>query len=151
MVTLADKEHILIVDDDPNMRELLRRHLGARGYNVVAPPEAGEAARVLAAQPIDLVISALPKSKGSAADFIKHLRKNYTHTEVIIVTGYAALREAVRAAKAGAAEYLIKPFTEEELCTVVQNALSKLSVRQATAAPDYPAPSAAATSARHRA
>jgi DNA-binding NtrC family response regulator len=126
MVPVTDKERILIVNADPNMLELLRRHLGAQGYEVVVTPNMSEATRVLATRPIDLVITALKMPKGSGPDLIKHIRKNFGHTEVMIVTGYAALRETVAAAKAGAAEYLVKPFTEEELLAVVQKALSKI-------------------------
>lgn len=126
----TDKKRILIVDDDPNMLELLRRHLGARGYEVVTTVDVNEATRVLTMRPIDLVITALKRSKGNRQEFIKYIRKNFSHTEVMIVTGYAAIREAVKAAQAGAAEYLIKPFTEDELFAVVQKTLSKSRVRQ---------------------
>ena len=122
-------ERILIVNDDPRMRELLQRHLCSQGYDVVTTPSVGEATRVLATRPIDLAITELKMPKASGHDLVKHIRKNFNHTEVMIVTGYAAIRETVAAAKAGAAEYLVKPFTEEELFAVVRKALGKLSVR----------------------
>jgi two-component system response regulator AtoC len=85
----------------------------------------GEATRVLAARPIDLVIinPEMPKARGH--DLVKYIRKNFNDTAVMIVTGYATIREAIAAAKAGAAEYLVKPFTEEELFAVVRKALGK--------------------------
>jgi len=130
MAPATDKERILIVNDDPRMRELLQRHLCSQGYDVVTTSSVGEATRVLVTRPIDLVITDLEMPKASGHDLVKYLRKNFLHTEVMIVTGYAAIREAIAAAQAGAAEYLVKPFTEEELFAVVQKALGKRSVRQ---------------------
>ena len=138
MAALTGKERILIVDDDPNILELLRRHLRARGYEVATTPDVGEATRVLAKISADLVIIALKMPKRNGPDLTNYVRKSFIHTEVIIVTGYATIREAVKTAKAGAAEYLIKPFTEEELFAVVQKALSKLSRRQAAEAQACP-------------
>ncbi|MGH7490851.1 MAG: response regulator [bacterium] len=110
MSSLTDKERILIVNDDPRMRELLQRHLCSQGYEVVTTSSMSEATCVLAARPIDLVITDLEMAKGSEHDLVKYLRENFNHTEVMIVTGYAAMREAVATAQAGAAEYLVKPF-----------------------------------------
>ncbi|MCG3118036.1 MAG: Response regulator MprA [bacterium] len=143
MASVSGKERILILDDDSNMLELLRRHLSARGYEVVTTAEVSEAIRVLAARPLALVITALKTSTGNRQELIKYIRKNFTQTEVMIIVGDAAIREAVKAAKAGAAEYLIKPFTEEELFAVVQKTLGKQSMRQAAEAhtsPDKPVP-----------
>ena len=122
----TNQEHIILVNDDPRMRELLQRHLCSQGYEVVTTPSVSEATHVLATKPIDLVIidPEMPKAKGH--DLVKYIRKNFNDTAVMIVTGYARIREAIAAAKAGAAEYLVKPFTEEELFAVVQKALGKL-------------------------
>lgn len=150
MIPLMNQERILIVNDDPRMRELLQRHLCSQGYDVVTTPSVGEATCILATRPIDLVITDLEMPKASGHDLVKYLRANFNHTEVMIVTGYATIREAVSAAKAGAAEYLVKPFTEEELFVVVQKALGKLSVRHAVEAQAYPGISAPETSAQNR-
>lgn len=135
MAPVTDKQRILIVDDDPNMLELLCRHLCARGYEVVTVSGMSEFIHVLAAKPVDLVITALKSFNGGGLDVITHIRKNFSRTEVVIVTGYSAIREAVSAAKAGGAEYLVKPFTEDELLDSVHSALGKLSGRQAGMAP----------------
>lgn len=137
MAPETDKECILIVDEDPNMLELLRRHLSAQGYEVVSATGVSTATQVLAARPIGLVITTLKMPEGSGPDLIRHIRRNFKHTEVMIVTGSAAIREALVAAKAGGAEYLVKPFTEEELFTAVQSAFSKLSVRPSNQARAY--------------
>ncbi len=126
-----NSDRILIVNDDPRMRELLRRHLCSQGYDVVTTPSVGEATCILATKPIDLVITDLEMPKASGHDLVKYLQENFNHTEVMIVTGYATIREATKAAKAAAAEYLIKPFTDEELFAVVQRGFRKRNVRQA--------------------
>lgn len=128
MAPATDKECILLVDDDPNMLELLRRHLCAQGFDVVSASGVSKAIQTLALRPIDLVITVLKMPVRSGHDLIEHIRRNFMRTEVIIVTGSAGIQETVTAAKAGGAEYLVKPFTEEELIASVQKALGKLRV-----------------------
>lgn len=137
MAPVTDKECLLIVDEDPNMLELLRRHLSVKGYDVVSATGVSKATQILAARPIDLVITVLMMPEGSGHDLIRHIRRNFKLTEVLIVTSSAAIRETVRAAKAGGAEYLVKPFTEDELFAAVQRALSKLRARQPGQAHTY--------------
>lgn len=145
MAPATDKECILLVDDDPNMLELLRRHLCAQGYDVVSA-SAGKAIQTLAMRPIDLVITVLKMPVKSGHDLIEHIRRNFTRTEVIIVTGSAGIQETVTAAKAGGAEYLVKPFTEEELIASVQKALGKLRVCPSGTTNLYPEKAALETS-----
>jgi len=142
MTSLSNKKTLLVVNDDPNTLELLQRHLASQEYETLVAKDMVEAIRILETTPVDLVIIDLNILKADGHDLIKRLRENFLHTEVMIVTGYAAIREAVAAAKAGAAEYLVKPFTEEELFAVVQKALGKLSVRQAVKVQAYPSMSA---------
>jgi len=120
-----NRERVLIVNDDPSMLELLQRNLCSRGYAVVTSSNVNEAVRILAKRAIDLVITDLILAKAQKQDLIAHIQQNYHHAKVIIVTGYATIREATGAAKAGAGECLIKPFTDEELFTVVQRVCHK--------------------------
>jgi FixJ family two-component response regulator len=69
--------------------------------------------------------------KRSGLDLVKYVRENMKNTEVMIVTGYATIKGAIAAAKTGALEYLIKPFTEAELLAVVQRAFDNMQNRRA--------------------
>jgi len=68
--------------------------------------------------------------RASGLDLVRHIRENFANTEVIIITGYATFQGAVDAVKIGAEDYLPKPFTNEELYSAVEKALSKLSKRK---------------------
>jgi DNA-binding NtrC family response regulator len=131
MVSLTDKKPLLVVDDDPNMLELLQRHLTSQGYKVLAAKGVVEAIRLLGTTPIDLVITDMKMPKSSGLDLVKYVRENMKNTGVMIVTGYATIKGAIAAAETGALEYLIKPFTEEELLAVVQRAFDKMQNRSA--------------------
>jgi DNA-binding NtrC family response regulator len=65
---------------------------------------------------------------------LRHVRENFKDTEVMMITGYPTVGGAVGAVKAGAAEYLAKPFTDEELLNSVQNTLEKLRMRRTSQA-----------------
>jgi len=84
-----------------------------------------DAIKILKNTPIDIVITDYKMPKVSGLDLIRHIRENYYETEVIMITGYASIKDAVEAVKMGAAEYLAKPFTDEELFTAVERVVKK--------------------------
>ncbi len=122
------KAKILVVDDAPDTLEVIERHLSAAGYSVITVPGVTEAVRALEATGIDLVITDQRMPKASGMQLIKHVRQNYRNTEVIMLTGYASVPNAVEAMQSGAYEYLSKPFTEQELLSAVSRAMDKLAL-----------------------
>jgi two-component system response regulator HydG len=131
MEPTAEKERILVVDDAQYTLELLQRNLLSMGYVVFAAPGVPDAIRVLEETPIDLVVTDLKMPRVGGLDLVRHVRENYKHTEVMVITGYASVEGAVEAVKTGAEEYLAKPFTDEELFFAVRRALKKLDMRRA--------------------
>jgi DNA-binding NtrC family response regulator len=129
MRNTPEKERILIVDDSPATLEMLERNLTAEGYEVLAAPGVAEAIKILDDTPADLVITDLKMPRISGMDLIRYVRENLRNTEVMMITGYATVAGAVDAIKAGAEEYLTKPFTDEELFAAVRRALEKLRLR----------------------
>ncbi|MFC1482407.1 sigma-54-dependent transcriptional regulator, partial [Myxococcota bacterium] len=75
----------------------------------------------------------MPKVDG--LDLVRHVRENHRDTEVMMITGFATVEGAVDAVKAGADEYLAKPFTADELTTAVRRTLDKLRMRRRAHAP----------------
>ncbi len=127
---MPKKERILIVDDSANTLEVIKRNLIYEGYEVFIAPDVRGALKVLEAIPVDLVITDLHMPKVSGMDLIKYVRENIEDTEVIMITGYASIENAVEAVKNGAEEYLAKPFREKDLLSAVRRALDKLKVRR---------------------
>jgi DNA-binding NtrC family response regulator len=126
----AEKERILVVDDDPGMLEVLQRNLSAAGYRVFTAAGVADALEILNSTPVDLVITDYKMPRVSGLDLIRHVRENLRDTEVVMITGYATIEGAVQAVKTGAEEYLSKPFTDQELLAAVERSLEKLRVRR---------------------
>ena len=127
----AQTSSILVVDDSESTREVLRRNLEAAGFHVRIAVGVPHALDQLDLAPFDLVITDLRMPEVSGLELVRHVRENLPDTEVIMVTGYASVEGAVEAIKTGAEEYLSKPFTDNELLTAVDKALSKLMQRRA--------------------
>jgi len=120
-----------VVDDAPDTLELLQRNLESQGYQVFTAPDANEAIKILETTAMDLVITDLKMPGASGIDLIRHIRENFKNIEVMMITGYPTIESAVKAVKAGAEEYLTKPFTDTELLSAVQQVLEKLRVHRA--------------------
>jgi len=120
-----ETERILVVDDSPHTREVLKRNLSAQGYRVFSAPDATEAIAMLESTPVHLVITDLKMPKVSGLDLVRHVRENFKGTGVMMMTGYPSIHGAVEAMKTGADEFLPKPFTDRELMSAVRQALQK--------------------------
>ena len=127
-----EKEHILVVDDSPETLELLERNLSSEGYNVLTAGGVVDAIKMLDDNVVDLVITDFKMPKNTGMDLIRYVRENLRNTEVMMITGYATVEGAVDAIKAGAEEYLTKPFTDEELFSAVRSVLDKLKLRMSS-------------------
>jgi DNA-binding NtrC family response regulator len=123
------KEVILVVDDSQDTLEMIQRNIEYLGYSVFACDNAQEAMDVLSKNHIDLVITDYHMPFVGGIDVIRHVRDNYKNTEVMMITGYASVEGAVEAIKAGAEEYLSKPFTEDELEAAINRSIEKLALR----------------------
>ncbi len=129
-MAMKPKESILVVDDAPNTLEILQRNLQSEGYRVLTASDVASAIQILQQTPFDLVITDFKMPKVSGLDLVHHIRENLKDTEVMMITGYPSVGGAVGAVKAGAAEYLAKPFTDQELLTAVSGILDKLRARR---------------------
>jgi len=126
-----EEDRILIVDDTPETLELLQRNLVSSGYRVFMASNVTEAIKVLELTPVELVITDLKMPGLNGVHLVRHVRENFSDSEVMIITGYPSVKGAIEAVKTGAEEYLTKPFTEEELLSAVARTLRKLHIRRA--------------------
>ncbi|MEM7159195.1 MAG: sigma-54 dependent transcriptional regulator [Myxococcota bacterium] len=119
---------ILVVDDEPSMREFLAICLRRAGHSVDAAPGGEQALAYLEQHPVDLVITDLTMP---GMDGMELLRKLSTRPEpplVIMITAFATTDTAVEAMKLGAYDYLTKPFKVDEIQVVVQRALERVDL-----------------------
>ena len=122
-------EVVLVVDDSADTLEMLHRSIEHMGFRVFSCDSAREAIDILKDTRIDLVITDYHMPFIGGINIIRHVRENYKNTEVMMITGYASVEGAIEAIKAGAEEYLAKPFTDEELEQAIERSLEKLSIR----------------------
>ena len=122
---LSEHERILIVDDEPSVRTLLARLLGARGYDCVTAENAQEARRALEAEPIALVLSDVNMPGESGLELANEVLLGYPETAVVMVTGLDDRSSAEEALAHGAYGYVVKPFRTNELLINVVNALRR--------------------------
>jgi two-component system response regulator PilR (NtrC family) len=116
---------ILVVDDEPSMREYLELLLHGAGYEVSTAPSATQATRALQREEFDLVISDMKLGSESGLAVLQAARARPSAPEVILITAYGTPAAAVEAMRRGAYDYICKPFDNEELKLLVQKALEK--------------------------
>ncbi len=128
---------LLLVDDSRDTLEMLSRKLAARGHRVLTAGDVAGAVTILEGTAVDLVITDYKMPKASGLELVRYVRENCRDTEVMMITGYATINGAVEAVKTGAAEYLTKPFTDEELLAAVARALERLELRRSARGPAH--------------
>ena len=118
-------EKILIVDDEPSMRDLLSILLGRAGYLVTAVEDGEDAITQIGKEIFDVVITDMKMPKVGGLDVLKAVKKVSPETVVLVVTAFASTGSAVEAMKCGAYHYLTKPFQIDEVQLIIRNALEK--------------------------
>ena len=117
------KAHILIIDDDTSLRRVLEYNLQEAGYQVVSAADGEEGLRLFGEQAFDLVITDMKMPGMDGMQVLAQLKERSPHTLVIIITAFGAVDVAVDAMKAGAHDYITKPFNRDELRMSVAKAL----------------------------
>jgi len=124
---------ILVVDDDPGMREFLEIMLTRESYRVTCAANVEKALGRCQKEQFDLVITDLKMPGGGGIEFIKKLKDLSPETMVILITAYASGETAVTAMKEGAYDYIEKGFDVEDLKMTIRNALAKKGVKKVDA------------------
>ncbi|MEM6381731.1 MAG: response regulator transcription factor [Pseudomonadota bacterium] len=114
--------HILIVDDDARIGELLKRYLGDQGYRVTAVASAAEARVALSGLSFDLIVLDVMMPNESGFEFLESTRKAST-IPVIMLTARGEADDRINGLEGGANDYLTKPFEPRELVLRIENIL----------------------------
>jgi CheY-like chemotaxis protein len=110
---------LLVVDDDAVFRDELAELLRDDRHDVTVSSSVPKALEVLAREEFDAILSDLKMPRQSGLDLLAEVREHYPRTPVVLITGFATVETAVKAMKAGAAEYLAKPFRIEQIRQVL--------------------------------
>jgi two-component system, OmpR family, response regulator MprA len=116
------QSRLLVVDDDPDVRDSLRRALGYAGYAVTTAANGADALSSVSRSPVDLIILDVLMPMLDGFDTCRALRERGNATPVIVLTARDAVDDRVTGLEAGADDYLVKPFALRELLARV-NAL----------------------------
>ena len=106
---------LLVVDDEESMRHVLLLLLQQKGYAVRAVASGEEALRELEQRPYDVVITDVRMPKMSGIDLVRNGRALAPETLFFVMSAYGSEELAIEALKAGAADYVSKPFKQDEL------------------------------------
>lgn len=115
---------ILVVEDDPHMQGGLRAAIEREHYGVEIAGDVPQAAEKLKTGRYDLVITDLKMPNGSGMDVIHEARHHCPSTPVIVITAYGTVEKAVEAMKAGAVDFIQKPFSFQDLSAAIERCLN---------------------------
>ena len=122
--------NILIIEDEPRMRRLLELALGGDGHHVNAVEDAETGLKALRKNRVDLAITDLKLPGMSGLEFLQEARRINSGIPLVVMTAYGTVETAVEAMKAGASDYVLKPFTMAEMKLVVNKELDVQRVRE---------------------
>jgi two-component system phosphate regulon response regulator OmpR len=118
------ESHLLVVDDDARLRELLRRYLSDSGFRITVAADAGEARAALASFSFDLVVLDVMMPGESGLELTRALRSE-GQVPVLLLTAMAEPEDRVNGLEQGADDYLSKPFEPRELVLRIRNLLQR--------------------------
>ena len=116
---------LLIVDDEASLRDLLEVVFEGEGWHVETAASLAEARAALQKSEPDVVLCDLMLPDGSGIDYIRDVKEKNPSIAVVMITAHESTKSAVEAVKAGAYQFIAKPFDNEELKIVVRNAVER--------------------------
>jgi DNA-binding NtrC family response regulator len=120
---------ILIVEDEAKMRRLLEINLGEEGYKIISAPDAETGLKLLASESVDLILTDLKLPGMSGLDLLQTVKQQHPALPVVVMTAFGTVETAVDAMKAGATDYVLKPFSLAEMRMVVRKELDVSRLR----------------------
>ncbi|MFZ9888844.1 MAG: sigma-54-dependent transcriptional regulator [Myxococcota bacterium] len=120
---------VLVVDDELSIREFLEIMLSRLGHQVHLASSVEGGLKVLSERQVDLVLSDMRLPAGSGLDVLRHAIARQPQANIIMMTAFATMENAIEAMKLGAYDYIMKPFQVDELTAVIGRALERQQLR----------------------
>lgn len=124
---MEKKEHIIIIDDDVDICALLKRFFERKGYAVSTAFKAQEGLELIRANTYDVILTDFRLPDMDGLEVIKNVRSINASIPIIVITGYSDVKQAIKAIRLGAFEYVTKPIYPEEILLHVQKAITSKS------------------------
>lgn len=121
---MEKKEHIIIIDDDVDICALLKRFFERKGFDVSTAFKAQEGLDLIRANTYDVLLTDFRLPDMDGLEVIKNVRSLKANLPIIVITGYSDVKQAIKAIRLGAFEYVTKPIYPEEILLHVQKAIA---------------------------
>lgn len=121
---MAQPFNILVVDDEDALRNVLSSELQSEGYSVVSAADGDEAITILQQKSFDLVLLDIKMPRVDGFEVLRFIKERYAKTKVIMLTGFADLKNAIESKKLGAEDFVSKPYDLVDLLTTIERVLS---------------------------
>jgi DNA-binding NtrC family response regulator len=121
---------ILIVEDEAKMRRLLELNLGEDGFATLSAGDAEAGLRLLRESSVDLVVTDLKLPGMNGLEFLQTIKRQNAALPVVVMTAFGTVETAVEAMKAGASDYVLKPFSLSEMRMVIRKELDVRDLRE---------------------
>jgi two-component system phosphate regulon response regulator OmpR len=125
---MSQKATILIVDDEPDVREVLEEYFVIHGYATMGAESAAAARAIAARHPIDLALVDIHMPGEDGLSLARHLRERYSQTAVVMLTSADTVVDRIVGLEMGADDYVPKPFDPRELLARIKSVLRRTSV-----------------------
>lgn len=122
---MAEKNRILIVDDEDALRTILSSELVGAGYEIATAADGEEGVAEVKNRKFDLVLLDIHMPKLDGFEVLKFIKKEHPEVKVIMLTGFADLKNAIESKKYGAEDFVSKPYDLVDLLTTIERVLSE--------------------------
>jgi DNA-binding NtrC family response regulator len=122
---MAKKSSILVVDDEDALRTVLGGELVSEGYEVRTAADGDEAISELEKSTFDLVLLDIKMPRLNGFEVLKFIKEKHEKTKVVMLTGFADLKNAIESKKLGADDFVSKPYDLVDLLTTIERVLSE--------------------------
>ena len=127
----APRERLLVVDDDPGLSEVIELLLEREGYAVHRTGTVKRGVELAVTGEFELVVTDLKLPDATGLDAIAAIRAERPELPIIMITSYSSMESAIAALRAGAVDYIIKPFNNDEFLHAIRRALDEPRTRRA--------------------
>jgi DNA-binding NtrC family response regulator len=122
---MAKKRSVLVVDDEDSLRTVLSNELINEGYEVRTAPDGDDAIQEMGKASYDLVLLDIKMPRMNGFEVLKHIKEQHEKTKVVMLTGFADLKNAIESKKLGADDFVSKPYDLVDLLTTIERVLSE--------------------------
>jgi DNA-binding NtrC family response regulator len=122
---MAEKSRILVVDDEDTLRTVLSQELNGEGYEVDTAADGQIAIDTLKNKQFELILLDIKMPNVNGFEVLKYIKQNHPKLKVIMLTGFADLKNAIESKKLGAEDFVSKPYDLVDLITTIERVLSE--------------------------